>query len=1343
MSSPFYLARTLSFGDKTCPEADLFNASRYVVVLAEPGGGKTSLLQSLASQLKTKVVTANMFSALGESAIPGAEAKPVALVIDALDELAKIDKLGLDKVFALARKTDPSHVILSSRSSEWDEASTHTFQQFFDKSPLVVRLCEFDIAEQSAIFEHHAPNEDFKLFQEEVARFDLDVLLSNPQFLKLFADAYLESDRRFIDKRSIFVKALERLAKEANRTVTNSAQLLTTPQKIDLASKCFAELLLSGAEGVSSNEAAESRMYPWLLSLTGKTEDSGILATRLFKPGEHPSQHRPVHKIIAEYCAADYLSKRIKDKQGLSLRQCLSIIAPKSTVRDELRGLLGWLAALGDETIQEAAIKLDPYAILANGDPSQLAPSSKRLLLHQLKMIEADDPNFRRGDFWRRFSVAGFFTQDVVAELKTLLTSTSEGNLRDLMLELLAESPVIGELASELQELVLSPQESDHTRSLANSRLVEIKSHDHRADLKVLISEASQTSLELAAKTIQLLGIELCERAYVIDFFTACAKLYPGHDAMHGRAIGERYFIKLFIADLELATIEWLLDDLTKVLACQCGKKSYECDCRNGISKIVGSMLDRYFCLATPPFDPIRVWQWVGNLNFHEDYNAGESKAVEMLRKNDDLRQGIFAHVLTGMTNRETIFEVKHFKFDQPAHAGLYLSADDYLFIVDLAFITNNPTLWACFMAHHQNYRNKEERGPNSLRKLMRQQALEKPDFMRPWAKANRWHTQFERENRLRRSKSKRRARRRSKHQNDIRNRNFKFFYENRELIESGRHWNSLRHFAELVLMSPEQIERDVGNASIVRSALRNCLDFIAPDIPDLPKLGALHGTSQYLNVEMVLYAACLEIFRRNGNLEGTDPKLLKALLTKFNVGYPAVTNDERAALKQEVDRLIFSDSKNAEDFLRQYVEPQLAQPACRSPKIEMLRHDEVFSHLRNSLSIEWLRRFPNLALEPLNTLFEIAAQYGERGELTQLIGERCAQFMANHPAPTGNDEVEQKRIFWLVRAWYFLPDAPETYWNWLKADKNSIFVLYGFSGRSSRHDYPYWPKLTPIKVEAILTAFITQWPKVDLPDCYGTDSPSEEEAYRFLSEIMWLIDSDKSGDAIPVLDRLLADSRFSDMHRDMKSLRAAQVRKKALQDFTPPTPQQIVDLLDRNMVATVEGLRQLVIDELQIYQDDIRGGEFNPVKRFYANGQRLDEPACTEIIAERLKQCLQGQNITVTLEHHLKAAKRSDFTVAKIIDGKRRMLVTEVKGQWHRELYSAAVEQLYARYAIHPDAEQQGIYLVIWFGSKEEIAGLRNHGIASADALKNSIEARLPHELKGRIDVFVLDVSV
>ena len=107
-----------------------------------------------------------------------------------------------------------------------------------------------------------------------------------------------------------------------------------------------------------------------------------------------------------------YFIKRINvPSDPLGLEQLLSIIAPNSMVRNELRGLIGWMASLGSKSVQERLIQLDPYAVLANGDPSQLVHSSKVSLLTRLKEVEAEDPYFRRGDFWRKFNVSGFFTK--------------------------------------------------------------------------------------------------------------------------------------------------------------------------------------------------------------------------------------------------------------------------------------------------------------------------------------------------------------------------------------------------------------------------------------------------------------------------------------------------------------------------------------------------------------------------------------------------------------------------------------------------------------------------------------------------------------------------------------------------------------------------------------------------------------------------------------------------------------------------------------------------------------------------------------------------------------------
>ncbi|MGF1570916.1 MAG: hypothetical protein ACFCVD_23045 [Nodosilinea sp.] len=625
----------------------------------------------------------------------------------------------------------------------------------------------------------------------------------------------------------------------------------------------------------------------------------------------------------------------------------------------------------------------------------------------------------------------------------------------------------------------------------------------------------------------------------------------------------------------------------------------------------------------------------------------------------------------------------------------------------------------------------------------MREQALEKPLFMREWAKINRAVAQqFNREHRMWHVRRTRKIERRRKKHDEIRAANIKYIQDNQEVVECGRHWTCLVRFAELVLEAPDKIEQEFGNEALARNALRNCLDFIAPHVPELLKLAELQCASQYHHSELIVYAACLEIMRVQGNLEEVDLRLLRALRTNISIGYRAVSDEERDALFKEVDRLIFPDSDSFENFLRQYVEPQLAQPGCDHPEVWLLNTKEDFKRLRATLSIEWLKGFRELELGPLNTLFEIAAQHGNRDDLKEIISERCAELMSDWPNLTESEEIEKKRTFWLVRAWYFLDDAPETYWDWLKADKDTVFILYEQSGRMSPGTSSYWPKLTSSKIEVILDAFIDKWPKVDLPSHWGTGSPKEENAYRFLAEVIWSISSDNPDDAIPVLNRLLADPRFADMHKDLKSIHADQVRKKALRDFEPPTPQEIVNRLDRDAVVTVEGLRQLVIQELQDFQKAINGGEFNSADRFYEKGERLDEVRSTEIIAERLNLRLEPQGISVTPEHQLKGAKRSDFTITKMIGGKRRLLVTEVKGQWHNELYTAAATQLHERYSIHPDAEQQGIFLAIWFGTAEKVSGRKTHGIGSAQGLRISIEDSLPQALRGLIDVFVLDVS-
>ncbi|WP_253861363.1 hypothetical protein [Pseudoalteromonas sp. SCSIO_11900] len=378
MTSNIYLQRTLENDEQIYAEDELLSVSKCVIMLAEPGAGKTEFLKSLASKANTNPVTASKY-------LYSSKLFRDFLVIDALDELSKIDNCGIHKLLAKVIESKPETLIISSRSSEWSSDSTQAVIEYLECDPLVLRLREFNELEQRKIFDHHLPDEDFDNFYTEVSRFNLDVLLPNPQFLKMFADAYIESNRKFKSKSSIFEKAVEHLAKELNPSAKRRTGIdFPYKKKIELASEVFSKTLLSGAEGVSVSDLSEEYLYPNINALIREGLDlSSIIDSRLFKLADDVDQHRAVHKIIAEYCAAQYLVKRIQSNQDpLTLRVCKTVIASNNIVRDELRGMLGWMATLGGLALQHEIIKLDPYAVLANGDPHNLIAHLKGCFYH-------------------------------------------------------------------------------------------------------------------------------------------------------------------------------------------------------------------------------------------------------------------------------------------------------------------------------------------------------------------------------------------------------------------------------------------------------------------------------------------------------------------------------------------------------------------------------------------------------------------------------------------------------------------------------------------------------------------------------------------------------------------------------------------------------------------------------------------------------------------------------------------------------------------------------------------------------------------------------------------------
>lgn len=1323
MDDIFYIQRTLYHGDRRISEHELFADFKVVVVLAEPGGGKTALLQNVARRTAATPIRASGF-------VPDVQSD--CLIIDALDEVSRLAAHDISPLLKEIRSSKAGRVILASRSGEWEEADSRKVAAILGVEPRVAHLLPLDEQEQRALFANEFPTESFDTFYTQVHKFDLQFLLGNPEFLKLFAAAYIESRRSFKDRHSIFEDAVKHLANEANKAVPQRNAPIRA-EKISWADEVFAKLMLSGADGVSIAGVSNEKRFPQLAALGVEARDiHAILDTKLFKPARVEGQHEPVHRIVAEYCAARHLNRLIADDTNkFSARQCMSIIAPNGVTRDELRGLLGWLAALGSQQVQELAIAVDPYAVLANGDPSLLTPKSKKRLIEELLKLEAVDPYFRRSDRWRSFSASGFFTADVVDEVRKVIAGQSaQGDLQGLLLELLEGSPAADQLQSELTTLMLDPLADTHIRSLAADCIVSSEKANIATDVDRLIVEGSLAALKVACRICIDVNTLRQNSALMLRLLQQCCSLYPTHSTRREFTVESRYFIKRLVRLFDVAVAEKMLDALTHGLTCTCGAKhAHQCGCRNGVSKIIGMLLDRYFELAKPPHNPQRIHGWLCNLNFHSSKGRRDSVAVQVLQDDDNLRRAIQMQVLGGMTDSDQIHEALWNTFlGVHGHSGLIISAEDQELLANFAFESGNVELWAPFIPSHRYY-DPSDWGPYPARTAFRAQAKQKPAFMAKWTLRNRIWQQHWQDGRYHKGRFDQRRKRRERKigaANDLSLR------QDKAKIELGQHFGWLCHIANLYLLQPEKLDDEFGGKIDVSAALRNGVCAQAPHTPNLQ----LCARNSNLVITRILYAGCLAEFRAAGRLDGIARSVLQAVKTDSG-GYNGMSEEEMIAFSEELDRSLFATDADREQFLRGFIEAQLAE--SQHSDISWLDFRPTFHQFRSTLPLEWLNRFPRMAYGSMERLFNICARHGDRVGLCSLIERRCAEtwdFIG--PFQTSRDP----RMFWFLRHFYFVEEGKPEYWRWLAADPDTVFALEQNPGRQRDGEETGWPDLTAPKVAAVLEAFVDKWPPVPLPSTWGTGSPRDETAYRYLKNVVWVIGRDNPNVAIPVLDGLLSDDRFAGFEADLRSIRASSLREQALRHFQPPDPEMVVRLLAGSEVVSVEHMRAVLLEKLSDLQADLKGGDLDELETYYDGGARVSENAATKRIVSWLRPRLQALDISDAIEHQMKNAKRCDFTAAKMSGGRRRMLVTEVKGQWNPELFTAASAQLYDRYAIHPDADHQGIYLVLWFGGGETIAGRKNPCIPSAQELKTKIEASISEDLRGFIDVFVLDLS-
>lgn len=210
-----------------------------------------------------------------------------------------------------------------------------------------------------------------------------------------------------------------------------------------------------------------------------------------------------------------------------------------------------------------------------------------------------------------------------------------------------------------------------------------------------------------------------------------------------------------------------------------------------------------------------------------------------------------------------------------------------------------------------------------------------------------------------------------------------------------------------------------------------------------------------------------------------------------------------------------------------------------------------------------------------------------------------------------------------------------------------------------------------------------------------------------------------------------------------LQSLCAQQLRKLCEQNYVPASLDALQSIASDAAPNVIEDLQAWVLEELRVVQTKIRASDVDSWRGFYDDkGTPYGEERCRNHLLELLRQ--GAREVRYDPEAHVAADKEVDITCSV---GALRLPI-EIKGQWHREVWTAADTQLARLYTTDWQAHGHGIYLVLWFGEqKEDSKALKTLGKdqpvpATADEMQKMLTGRCAAAQSGKVAIVVMDMN-
>lgn len=1314
-----------------------FADRRNIVVLGDPGAGKSHLFRQAADVTRGVLFTARNFL----NAVDGGIPEGATLFIDALDEKrsGRGDDDTIDTLVRQIQRVKPKYLRIACRAADWlGESDLAVFKPYFDANGgvIVVGLEPLYASEQAEILQDLAVG-DVDAFLTQARARGLDGMLANPQTLIMLADVVRDGDWPST-RTELFERASAVLLAETNREhARRGIGTYTDGELIDAAGALCAVRLISDCPGLSLSAADRGDAPSYRNVAFGDAEKAlAALTRRAFVRSGQADVVEYSHRTVAEYLAARWLVGCIH--HGLPLGRVRALLGVDGTPTSALRGLHAWLATLATEHAAQL-IDADPLGALLYGDAAAMATGARLRLLDALGELSKRDAGFygHQADTPALSALTG---PDMVESFRRVLDDRAAPfSLRQLLLDALAEGASMPGLHDCLYDLLRRKEEPYGLR---------------------------RRSLELLA------GTET-GRAAILDAYTTFGADEDGlwlrahaFQCMYGRGLGKQHF-RAFLDDIGSSSHRFAIgeyygleqafhvDDIADILEIflswsipeENGAGIDETRKKDAIHDLFQSLIVRLLAESDDVDAGHLLELLLKRLEFSGGYEMLDDLSMA-IRSIEGLPERVvgawIATAATGDAWMYGMFDLQRAMLGTvddhvlirglEAALGQYESPKDALIYESLLGIVfgQNPDFHTLFEGLHAYAEGK----PALM--AVRERCCASPV-------EDRWVREKDEEAIRTAKRSEDRAKRFLERCRD--------FDENEASIAAGEHRGWLGHIGDVyfrhrshgseALAVEQRLPDWLGpeRAATAREGLKRLV--AKRTLTPLAEMTAMHNDGEYWPYWDAVVAGLDIVFGEGADLDNFSDDYIAAAIgiTCYRSFYSHAGKTAKTWSHGWLDETVRRRPQLVLDAYATILAAGLSADKEHPPALHKLQSDAFAGAYRLAKVRELLHAFADMRANSLQELFAIALADGEDDTFEVLIDHAI-------DVCSGRSDREETLLHWL--AFGLTRDMPRY------ADKVLVFdgetarrmawTLLESKLRRRRRSESIVETHAVGHLEFTVKYVAHCFPNTHMPTGSSVGRHNDWNASNEVNSLLSALSIDTSDEAHAALQRLCDAPEMATYADYAKHLLAQQRTRMIDARYRSPTWRDAVSTLSNKTPTSMPDLLAYAMDQLADAGRSIANGNTDMYKRFWneqAHTKIVDpkpEESARDALIDILRPRMCPLGMRVEPEGHMPRDKRADIVVS--LPG--MMLGIELKRDYHAELWTAAENQLERWYTRHPESLGHGIYGVFWYGRPQKIRKPPDGAErpASAAALQVMLEARIPADKREKIRVVVLDVS-